>query len=858
MKRYILDQALKKSLRTKYLSQGGASRFRHFQKWFLETDIAHNIAALLSLFAFEGMCIRDYCYVVKSRPIIYMSGKVGIAWEDEIGRTQRIQLSPISIHLISQCGWDAVSVTPLKVLHEVYGNIAGHKATLEHFKKDQMAWFAEISSGPIHEHLSGVIKMTALPDRVYARLQTKQALSIKNQDDFDGSSDHIFSMALSGFLEPVGADKNPLIIDSILLICHRKQVHDTSNHKKWMLNQCFEHAISADQYGPVSSLILSWTIDLIANGTSGKAGISVSTIVNYVGVAARSIFSEFKNTTFSDWSAADYQLIYKKIIDTASSGQKRNMASALNSWHRFLVNWFDFPPISSKLHEEVAELPPHSNILWQNEYQKLLDWLNDSTMDERMVTYLRVMFNIAYCARLRINELLKLRLCDIKIFDEKIELQIKGTKSTAAMRYLLINRESLLDVELLKNRRSDELALNDDYIFGDPNKIGKIYKLGSIYSLANQLLKIVTGDRSIKFHTMSHTVISNGASEMLIGGTNSLLNPFSQFASDSAHYSIMTTYAEYMHTYEDAIRATIDRDLRYLKITSNVVQKWTGILAETIRKRKSREHIDCHKFYWKAIFEDVDITHFQNVSDGFDVEVPVSPQFLVRKSQIDFSKVLNILKDISANKPMEAILLRQSVDQPAVNNLLKQAKQIIINWQLSHDIRYSSSVEQVARSIRQITRFDFTKSDQPKLEEIRNWLIKNPITKEVANWLNSWLNLQKSGYIALNLEPDTRNLILFISKTGIPSTQLAIAHTSNLDKKYLLILQSIFYERYGMTVPQFTVKNRRGRPDSYLIFCSSRVSSKEIPKPASTSIAGLNALLFAALIMPQRSPYDNQ
>ena len=848
MKRHILDQALKKSLSAKYLLQGGAYRFRTFQKWLLENHLSPNIAAFLNLFAFDGLRVDDFKYAVKSTPLVYADGKVGIAWSDGIGRIQRIRLSSITMRLIGQCGWSEIIKLQMHVLEDVYQNIAGNKESLEHFKRDQMAWLAEISSGPMMEHISGSIPMTALPDSVYARLQTKQAVVIENKNDLYDDAENVFSLALSGFLEPVGEDRNPLIVDSVLRICHRKQVHDTSNHKSRMLQECSELAISAPQYGPVSSLILSWVIDLIANGTVGKADIFVSTIVNYVGVAARVIFNEFKSTKFQDWDAAAYQSIYKNIIQNASQGQKRNLASALNTWHRFLVNWLDIPPISSKLHDEVPELPPHSNILWQHEYQKIMNWLSESSMDERMVTYLRTIFCVAYRVRIRVNELLKLKLSDIKIYDDKIELEIKGTKTASAKRTLLIDRGSLVELEMLKNRRESELALDQDYIFADPNKIQKIYRLGAIYAFTNELLKVVTGDRSMKFHSMSHTVISNGVSEMLIGGADSILNPFNQFATDVAHFSILTTCAVYMHTFEDALRLTIDRDLKNIKITSKVAARWSRYTETALRRRSSRKNLDSNELFWQAILENSDIRNFPALAENFKLGAPFPPKFLSSKYQVDYSTVLNVFTDLSSNNPIDKIALRQSIDQLQIHHYLLQAKQIMMNWRLSDQVHYSSSVERVAMLIGALAGFDFLKANQSKLASIKSWLVRNPFNNEIVKWLQSWLNLQRSGYISLNIEPDTRNLMLLIAKIGIPSTQLAVAFTSKIDKTYLLNLQSIFYESYGVTVPTFYVESRRGRPDAYLLFSSKRINSQEIPKPATTSVVGLNALLLIALV----------
>lgn len=850
MKRYILDQALKKSLRSKFLAQGGAYRFRLFQKWLLESDVAPEVAGLSSLFAFDGMRIDDFCCVVKSSPLAYADGKVGIAWIDDIGRTQRVRLSPITIDLIRQCGWNEIIKLPITVFEDIYQGFAGNKEPLENFKRDQMAWFAEISSGPILEHFCGHIPMTALPDSVYARLLTKQALSIENSNDL-GTSESIFSVALSGFVEPVGEDKNPLLIDSILGICHRKQVHDKSNHKRWMLEQCSELAISAHEYGPVSSLILSWTIDLITNGTIGKSDISVSTVANYVGVAARYIFSEFKNKEFPDWNSIDFNAVYKKIIQYTSAGQKRNMASALSSWHHFLVNWLDFPQIPSKLHDEVPDCPPHSNVLWEHEYHLVQDWLKGSSIDERISIYLQALFCISYHIRIRINELFKLRLSDIHIFDEKIEIKINGTKTTAAKRIILIDRENLKELEILVERRLSELALNQDYLFGDPNKINRIYKLGFLYAYASQMLKAVTGDRSIKVHTTSHTVISNLAPAMLVGGTNTTTNPLNQFATDAAHFSILTTCSEYTHCYEDSLRATINRDLKHLKITSKIAAKWGRDSECAIRKRTSRGVLDRNEYYWDVIFENVDITDYSLVAGGIEVKEPQPPKFLSALDEVDFLKLLNMFKDLHQKIPLETVSLRQSIPAHQIHHYLQQAKQLILNYRLCDQFNYSTSEEAFIKLIPKLEDYDFKKTEQLKLGELKKWFEKTELTAEIIKCLQSWLSIKKYGYISLSPNHDTRNFLHLISKAGIPSTKLAIAFTPCIDQKFLRELQSIFYEFYGVRVPQFTVESRRGRPNAYLLFSSSRIDSDSFPKSASTSISGLNALLFIALVMTQ-------
>lgn len=850
MKRSILNQAIQKSLRVKFHAKAGAHRFITFQLWLLETQIDNALHAFLSLFAFDGLRVEDFRSAIKSQPAIYMDGKVGLSWQTKIGRTQRIWLSSITVFLISQCNWGEVQKLTIRALQEIYSNIAGHVQTLEQFHSDQLSWFSEISSGPVFEHFCSRIPMTALSDECYVRVVTKKIIVSDHSKAVDETVERILAASISGFLEPIGEDKNPTTVDRLIQICQRKEIDDRSHHKNWMLNECLGLVEQAVDSGPISCLLVVWACDLIRYGTQAKADISTATITNYVGVLVKPVFNFFKGKNFVDWDATDFQRAYQIMILEITPGQKRNLASALNSWHRFLVNWMDVPHISKQLHDEVPDVPPSANFIWPHEIQLIQQWLTNSSADERLLMYLRGMFCVASKVRIRIGELLKLKISDLKRFENTVEITINGTKSNAAKRRIEVDASHLGELIVLLERRLNENALLTDLLFGDPNQINKIYKLGQLYTFANQLVKAVTGDPTAKFHTTSHSVISVGLSEMLIGGTTSLLNPFFQFSTDVAHSSVLTSCSEYGHLYEDAVRATLNRGLQNLKISSSTASKWAGCQAATLRKRKSNSKIDLDSncFYWQTIFANFTTDGFINISDAFEVGHPEPPRFLFQECSLDFAILPYIFNDLAKGVEIQSIALRQSVESSEIHRLIQQAKKIIVNGRFHFEIHYRSTNESVLARINHLIGINFMQTNQSKLREVRKNLQRVVLTNDDYRGLQGWLSLAKSGYLSLEANAETRNFLKTISKIGIPVTHLSIAYSNQISPRSILLLQSIFYEVFGVTVPQFLVNKRRGRPSTYLLFSSKRIYSDQMPAPASTSVCGLNALLFIALI----------
>lgn len=846
MKKSTLKRALSKSSRITQLSkENGASRFEAFQQLLLEIELPTHIHLFLSLFAFDGLRVGDFKKAMLSKPLRYEGEKIGLGWIDEDDRQQRIQLGNISLKLLCGTDWALVQKLPLECLAEHYWSCGTVELTLQMFTRDQATWFSEVASGPFMDHFQGIMPMTALSDDCYVRLQTKQALAAVG-DAEDITHEGAFYQSLEGWLEPLGNDENPNVVNEISELFKRPKADDLQGYKSRKLQQCLDKLSDAIDAGPLTSLILAWLIHLLLNGTRSRPNAAINTIINYVGVLVEPIFLAFRRKDFEKWDLATFEEKYDGLISKVTPGSRKNMASAIQSWHHFLGGWLDAPPLKKKYHDEVPLSIPLANVLWPHEYELIQNWLAHASLDPRLGRYLKAMFNVAFRKRFRINELLKLRVGDVQILDNVVQINIRGTKSIYSKRRIDLDIDQFPEFVELVRYRQNELASMGEYLFGDPNRIGKIYSLSKLYTCANHLLKCATGDVSIRFHTLSHTVVSSELILPLVGGTSSLTNVLHQWASDFGHYSILTSSSEYMHRYEGPMRQTIDRGISGLNISYQVAEKWSDKSSSALRKQVSRSENDKKVVQWQSIFSSSCTVDVQHVSFNRKVSEPIPPAFLSNNVSINLSNILSIFSDVQKGLSLEIIALRQSISMRDINDLLRIAK-ITLSNSSNSSVDFSFSTELVVHELQKFDWIWFAKPSIAKDESIIKIAQKH--YRSFSTGIDAWLLLIKNGYLSLSDQLCADQFLKLLAQLSIPKNNLAIAYTNACDHQYLRMLQACFFEYFHLTVPTFEVRKRGGRPDSYLLLSSKKIFANAMPKSATLSTSGLNAVLFSIAVL---------
>lgn len=846
MKKNTLKRALSKSTRITQLSkENGASRFEAFQQLLLGIELSPHIHLFLSLFGLDGLRVGDFKKAILSHPLRYEGEKIGLGWIDVDGRQQRIELGSLSLKLLSRTDWGLVQKLTLECLAEHYWNCGTVELTLQMFTRDQITWFSEVASGPLVDHFEGIMPMTALSDDCYVRLQTKKAL-VAEGDAEDIPHEGALYQSLEGWLEPQGNDDNPSIANEIRDLTTGGRADDRQRAKSRLLEKYKNKLIDAIDAGPLTSLILAWAINLLLYGTKSQSTIAYKTIKNYVRVLVEPIFSALQHKDFERWELSTFEEVYDSLMQSVTPGSQGDMASAIKSWHHFLVGWLDVPPLKKQYHAEVPLSIPLANVLWPHEYALIQSWLTNSTIDPRLRRYLKAMFNIAFRKRFRINELLKLRVRDVQILDDVVQINVRGTKSIYSKRRVDLEIDQYPEFVELVRYRETELASIGEYLFGDPNRIGKIYSLSKLYTCANHLLKSATGDVSIRFHSLAHTVVSSELIVPLVGGTSSLTNSLHQLSSDFGHYSILTSCSEYMHRYEDPMRVTIDRGISNLKISYKVAERWSDKSSSAMRKQASRTGDEKQDVQWQSIFSSSCKVDVQDVSFNRKVSDPIPPAFLSNSFSINLFNILSVLSDVQKGLSLEIIAIRQSLSMRDINDLLRIAKITLSDCSNSR-VDFSFSTEQVVHDLQKADWLWFAKALLAKNKSIIKIAQKH--CQSFSTGINAWLRLLENGYLSLTDQLDTDQFLKLLAQLNIPKNHVAIAYTNACDQQYLRMLQACFFEYFHLTVPTFEVRKRGGRPDTYLLFSSKKILANVMPGSAALSTSGLNAVLFSIAVL---------
>lgn len=857
MKRKLtFSQAINKSNRVRYIKQGGALRFEAFLLWLLNVkpgEMTHELHYYLSLLAFDGISLTYIDLATRQKPYFF-NNEACISWLNKQGRWYRIPLSPMTIKLYRECDSFETEGFDKQILADIYSKIAGTKNTLENFANDQKEWFAMHLSGPLYEHISDAVPMASLPDSAYARLVGRESLLIS--EEFGDNSDKLLVQAITGYLEPIGQDRNPVLVDQLISACRRRLKVSDHIAKAEMLCDCLTISAVSAEHGPISSLILAWGISLIANGTRSQNSLSPATIANYVSAISLKLFLTLKCEDLQNFSDKDYVDAYQKIIDLVSDGQRKIAASAISSFHNFLEDWLDAPLIPRQKYQQDDDSVPKANIIWDHEVALILRWLDEATCDQRLIEFWQVAILIAHEQRIRIGELLDIRIKDIKSYSNQIEINISGQKTLAAKRTLFFKSELTKQAVLgILQRRVLDGALPDDFLFGDPRRPKRIYKLGQFYTGLNQLLKSVTGDRSVSFHTLSHTFISRELTKILEGGNAGTIDAFSQFSTNVGHYSILTTCREYSHLHHTALRTSFNRALKNISISSTVAESWSQDSAAAIRKRISVRNLDKQEHYWDTIFKAglIDGGLIQGAALLHDTQPAVMPNILENKLSIKFETVFFALADLAIGKEIRCIASRQALEVDELALIIFKARDVVFRNQIINGIKYDASMPDTIMSIKKLTNvgIDFGHAHQDKYSEIFKYFLKLKAPKNLSlikgleGWLRSYTK-SDFGYIALQEDAATLDMLVLLAEAGCDITKICV-FVANQD--FLPDgIKKLFHRTFSITPSNYSVVQRRGRPDHYLGVTKQRVFNGQYPHSSATGITGLNALLFAAAV----------
>lgn len=828
-----------------------------------------------SLIIFDGIVTRpELDKAIANIDLIYRwRNHYCLDWVNDDGRQQRRYISPFTQTALAAPRTKKFTLdSVLAELESILAKLGPHEVgayTLTILLADAHAWLRENISDYIYAHVSGLVPMTSLPRSVLARAEAELALKADSIEREAGIRHEGFQLAIAAYLDQATGDRGGWLVAELTRICRRDRSKSNSADRKRMLDDCLALASYAGEASPISALILAWVIDLIESGTRRKRRLKAITPAKYVGAAANLLWVTFRGKVLEEMSSAQFNTIYTGLIAGLSSSQARTLASALSSWHFFISTWLDVAPLSASLHKWVSPASPKANVLWPHEIAIIRQWLVDTKgTDKRSHDQLRIAFEILCGTRIRSNELLNLRMQNLKTKDNVAYVEIAthsrdgGDKSEAARRRMEIADPE--KVELIQgwlSSRAREGAFPRDYLFGDPHRADRKYRSGHLYVSLNQLFKAATGDPTIGTHALSHTYISFSWLATARAPQELDVNPFEERSAESGHESPHTGFSSYFHFPEELLREQLDKAIaayldRWPTVASHVALSHEGFRQARARLRRRDTRLGKGMIAMEYVQRAAPMLLVPNASDGVDLIAPKSPLREVGERRQTLANALDVLNDVQHGHSPQAIALRSNLSPTdaalfaeCAANTLQQIGETPRKWRSS-----PGSGSQALLSLSMMLnlasglRIDFSRTGQEKVSFLYAQLTGNADTEIAKCGIASWIACYEKGYLSLERPGLAADFIRLLDAAKMPRSRMVVRANWDLDQTTNAGIRAIFHTGVAAT-PEFeSIRKRYGRPAAYLSITSLPldINQSKPPGNAALGMTGINALMLAA------------
>lgn len=858
-----------------------ARRFEHTQGALLRGDLllyAPGVRLAAFLVAFDGVATRESLIdaLGACRNTYVANGAVCIDWKAPCGRIDRRHLSVWTRFVLAQP--DSLMISPeqaLLMLDRCFQELAADHdfpRSLDAFLGDSQAWLALHLAGPWLAHAIGAARLAALPRSVFARECSKRALRVatdENGREGELLADSAMGLALDAYLSGDTDDGSYWLVDEVMAICQ------TTTSRRAMVKKLL--AISTrNGKGRISSLILAWAIDLAESGTQGDTDISSRTVSKYVRAIARDLLDQFRRKFLEELKSEEFDERYREVIRSKPAGAQRTCASALSSWHFFLVCWLDVAPRTRSLHRDLPESIPRANVVWPHELGTIAEWLAKAK-ESRLVHQTSVAFAIAGAIRIRTNELIKLRLKNVRVIGNSVEIEIctlvsdGGLKSQNARRVQKIECPTIATtVSMWKQRRLEELAMPNDYLFGDPYHAGKPYCPGQMQLLMNRLLKDVTGDPSMSIHSLSHSWATNRF--LSASGYESGLdvNSFDALSAEAGHGDASMTLTYYVHRFEEAIRGKIDTEIAS-RLRWPEMAPFVSVNHDTYRQRLSRQKrsmvgLDDGQCKLQLVRAALPFFKFPAADCGIETAEAKTTAIGAPTKGIPLGMVIDVLTDIGQGTSVEITALRACRSQEVIVRIIHLAMEILVELDEFRPGRQKQGLSDVADDLRIALhaatrgRIDFSKIRQPKLLALREFLARGLSEPTVHDAIQSWLQCYRYGYVSLAQPSCAAALVRMLKASGISASAIGIFCIPSSDPASLRLkaeIEAVFVQEYAATPLTKTCSIRGGRPSAYLAISGTDFTDRA--SSATLCMKGLNALMFSVCVLERvGSGYEDE
>lgn len=734
-------------------------------------------------------------------------------------------------------------------------------------------------------HVMGTSKFTPLPRTCLARCESGMALKMSTREKTQThKSDRAFERSLeAAYLgkkcDEIGDYSFCMAIRQALTSPQRGTI---AARRAVISAQLLDLESKCEQVSVAANLLLAFCIDLHEEGTKGHGRLDVDSPRAYFNSIFSAFLEKFAGVDLMSLNSEKYTELIRAVALACPDSKGR---AALVALHLFMHSWDFVPNIPNRVFGEANEARVKANRLWPLEIQCIRTWLEDAESTS-LIESVRCAFAIGCSVPVRIGEILWQRLEGIRIEENSVELDISHLRSDPSLK----SPESLRTLNIITDPRSVKTItrwvhrrraeanaapklpgeptgdLVRGYLFGDPNNPDKLYKLGATSLLLNRLLKAVTGDPSVGFHILRHTLasafIKSTLCQTITIAESSDRNPIDAWGAIMGHASGQTGLVHYSHEYESALRMHLDADFSFHYLpNSKFVEFWTQITGSTYRKRLQRSAPEDRKLVWNRIFRSKALEQrFPKVHTGIELSLSCIPIIPPNSMPLPIRTVSNVLIDLSRGISRSSTQIRQDLSVSDVDKICIAVGCLsdrLTGRRTRQQSDLTMGIEALLESggVKLGFKFKSRQLHQPRWSNLLDSMSLATDKTLLDEGVDYWLENVHGQYLALVPCVRLVSLLRILCNSQL-NLQLMQIHVNNLHsnlskekRNELVRIETIFEGCLGQPVVCVYRKNHRGRPKFYLVITSKVQKKMDTAKQgAGQSISGLNCAFLAAYI----------
>ena len=881
---------------------GGVERFDNFISWTLQkgvTELSPPQLVIAAVLTQEGLVTeKDLPDCLSALPKVVRRGDaVHVAWStSEVVR--RCSLSAITIAAFKLMPIEQLVHWPteLKKFSETLRNFyPGAKDLrgpdrLTSVLRDASSWLYLNCPLVIFGYLMGQLRLSLLSDLAHDRRIGAIAKQPAEPKEIT-VDDPLLAEAKDAALELAFDDGNPAsqsrwIVDALKKLVSVGGGQDSVRSAEYLARgevrrRLQDVVITLTRVGtPVDGLLLAWVIHLFESGSVRLKNPKTSTITRYVIAATERLHGALSRLGVvpAETNQEQWQDLFKGLL--AAEDVSNELRCSLASFHCYLMSEFGVEPMPW-LFAGVEEVSlAKATVVWPHELMLASERIGRTVPDERLEQQMQVLLAIGANSKVRIGELRSLQMRSVQVqgSDAWIEIAPKRShhqgKSSAARRIIKLSDSAAIKVvKSWVDRREAESAEPDELLFANPLDPQKCYRMGAGQRLLNQMLRSVTGDADVSFHSLRHSVISRELLTALMeADVHHAISPIHQTAVQAGHRHESTTFINYFHLPEEVVRHWIDRAMaRYLD-SPVTASKWLGRSADSLRQARLRS-ADKAKFLPKEVRGHA-LSLVQQPVTVVNIpqyELVPSPLSVTETGGVSISMpvVLSVMNGLKFDRSVPGICSTSGMSEDNLAHICRSVAHVDRQIE-GRSQRNRAGLSQKANNQ---ACFDFARASLKRLEFCFNPIVE-PFLKDLAQQLEganasaekatgaarAWAGVLSGSVLSLmdadtieplieliyaaNIGPENMVVRVQLSDRSDPNEQ-AGGHKGGVELEAARSMFDAVYAAY----PQIeSVKSRRGCPEVYLVISRVRTGAGRAVASASARMTHFNGLMFSAAV----------